>query len=134
MKASRIEQKLTAMALCAVIIASIMPLSAIAQTQDEATWSAAPDTSVYSTMEPADGTTEPADGITEPADGLGQNSDEPEIGEEGREFGGKIIMAFDALDMISKSDTVLSEASLTAATISSMSKPIDCASMVLQCS
>lgn len=98
MKASRIEQKLTAMALCAVIIASIMPLSAIAQTQDEATWSAAPDTSVYSTMEPADGTTEPADGITEPADGLGQNSDEPEIGEEGREFGGKIIMTFDALE------------------------------------
>lgn len=83
MKANRIEQKLTAMALCAVIIANIMPLSAIAQTQDERISFAPPDTTVYSAMESADG--------------LGQNSDEPEIGEEDREFGGKIIMAFDEL-------------------------------------
>lgn len=83
MKANRIEQKLTAMALCAVIIANIMPLPAIAQTHDEAISSAPPDTTVYSAMESADE--------------LGQNTDEPEIGEEDREFGGKIIMAFDEL-------------------------------------
>ena len=90
MKANRIKQKLMAIALCAVIIASIMPLSAIAQTQDEATWSTTPDATVYSA-------TEPADGPTEPVDGFGQNSDEFGMSEKDREIGGKIILAFDEL-------------------------------------
>lgn len=76
------KQRLMAIMLYAIMAVGIMmPVSAIAKTQDELT---IPNVIL--------------DFSTEPIDKMGQNSDEPSIGKEEQEFGGKIIMAFAELE------------------------------------
>lgn len=84
MSRNNTKQKFIAMAQSAIIIVGMMPVSAIAQTLDEPSLPNAPDTTLYSNVELVD----------KP----GQDSDEPEIGKEDQEPGGKIIIAFTELE------------------------------------
>jgi hypothetical protein len=79
------KQRLMAMVQSAIMVVGIMmPVSAIAQTQDVPTLPGAPDTTSYA--------------IEEPVDKLGQDSGEPGVDKEEQGNGGKIIMAFTDLE------------------------------------